>query len=411
MACSPFQTCALRILLALGVLLPAARATEWPHWRGPDRNGISVEKYWLTAWPAAGPAILWKGSVGLGFSSVTVSAGRLYTLGHASGQDTVFCLDATTGREIWKHSYPAELGDKFYEGGTTGTPTVDHDRVYTLSRWGDAFCFEAATGKILWNKNVQTETGARLPDWGFAGSPTIHENTLLLNVGEDGLALDKASGKILWKSSDKPSGYSTPLLWRRDGRLEIALASGQCYVGVDPASGKESWRMKWVTQYGLNAADPVPIADRLFISSGYGKGGALIKPVAGGEPEVIWKTKLLRTQFNSAILFEKYLYGVDGDTTDKPVLKCLDASDGSVKWSDNANAIRSFIIANGHFIALGDKGELILAPARSDAFQPTARFQALGGKCWTAPVLANGLLYCRNLRGDLVCIDLRVPTP
>ena len=165
--------------------------------------------------------------------------------------------------------------------------------------------------------------------------------------------------------------------------------------------------MKWLTQYGLNAADPVVDRDRLFISSGYGKGGALLKPVSGAEPEVVWKTKLLRTQMNGAILYGKHLYGVDGDTTEKPVLKCLDIADGTEKWADATTGVRSLIIADGRMILLGEKGELIIAPATPERFNPTARFQVLGGKCWTSPVLANGLVYCRNSRGDLVCVDLR----
>ena len=121
-------------------------ADDWAHWRGPARNGISAEKGWSSDWPAAGPPIVWKASVGAGFSSVSVANGRAFTMGNANGQDTVFCQDAKSGKEIWKHNYPAELGDKYFEGGTTGTPTVDGDRVFTLSRWGDAFCFEAASG-------------------------------------------------------------------------------------------------------------------------------------------------------------------------------------------------------------------------------------------------------------------------
>ena len=189
------------------------KAEDWPQWRGPARTGISAETKWSDQWPVAGPTILWKAKVGMGFSSFTVSGGRVFTMGNADNTDTVFALDAATGKELWKHSYPADLGDKYFEGGTTATPTVSGDRVYALSRWGDVFCFESASGKVVWTRNVQVDTGARVPGWGFSGSPLVLENTVLLNVGEAGLALDKATGKTLWQSSTKEAGYTTPLPW------------------------------------------------------------------------------------------------------------------------------------------------------------------------------------------------------
>ncbi|MEW6305312.1 MAG: PQQ-binding-like beta-propeller repeat protein [Verrucomicrobiota bacterium] len=383
----------------------AVQADDWPQWRGPQRNGISAEKGVPSQWPAGGPKIAWKANVGLGFSSFVVAKGRVYTMGHADEMDTVFCFDAATGKELWKHSYPAELGDKYFDGGTTGTPTIDGDRVYSLSRWGDTFCFEAATGKVVWSKNVQKETGVRIPDWGFTGAPLVHENLLVLNVGEAGMALDKSTGKIVWKSADENAGYSTPLPLRRDGQWLALLGNGQAYVAVNLRTGQEAWRMRWVTQYGVNAADPIidPATGNIFISSGYGKGGALFKP--GAHPEELWKTKALRTQLNGAVLVGGYLYGVDGDTTTKASLKCLDLKTGVVKWTHPNFGSGGLIVADGKLIALGGKGELMIAPVSPEGFKPTARAQVLGGDCWTAPVLANARIYCRNSRGNVVCVE------
>ena len=229
--------------LALALLclaMPVAPAADWPQWRGPQRTGVSPEKGWRETWPAHGPATAWKAQVGLGFSSVVIAQGRAFTLGHAEGQDTVWCLDAATGKVVWKHSYPAELGDKFYEGGTTGTPTVHGDHVFTLSRWGDVFCFEAANGRILWSKNVQKETGAPIPDWGFTGAPLVHENLVVLNVGDAGLALDPATGKVVWKSANQPAGYSTPLPVQRDGQWLALIGNGTSYVAVRLHDGREA---------------------------------------------------------------------------------------------------------------------------------------------------------------------------
>lgn len=394
------------VLAVIAVLDTGARAEDWPQWRGPQRNGTSTETGWRDTWPAEGPPIAWKAKVGLGFSGFVVARDRAFTLGHADGQDTVWCFDAAAGKILWKHSYPAELGDKFFEGGTTGTPTVAGDRVFTLSRWGDLFCFEAATGKIVWQKNIQKETGTRVPDWGFTGAPLVHENLLVLNVGDAGLALDPATGKILWQSANKSAGYSAPLPIRRDGQWLALLGNGGAYVAVHLRDGKEAWRIRWLTEYGINASDPIVEGDRLFLSTGYGKGGGLFK-LGAAEPEQLWKTKKLRTQMNAAVLFQGHLYGTDGDTTEKAALKCLDFATGDEKWTQPGFGSGAVILADGKLIALGGTGELLVAPATPDGFKPTARAQVLGGKCWTAPVLANGRVYCRNGRGDVVCVDVR----
>jgi outer membrane protein assembly factor BamB len=161
-------------------------ADAWPQWRGPNHNGISSETQCSDHWLPDDPPILWKANVGVGFSSFSVAKGRVYTMSNSDNRDTVFCFDAAPGKESWSHSYPAE---KYFDGGTTGTPTVDGERVFTLSRWGDVFCLEAATGKVIWTRNVQKETRVRIPTWGFSGSPLVFENLLLLTVGEAGLAL------------------------------------------------------------------------------------------------------------------------------------------------------------------------------------------------------------------------------
>lgn len=396
----------LALALAFACLMNT-RAADWPNWRGPSHNGVSAEKGWLDKWPDDGPKIAWKAKVGLGFSSVVVANGRVATAGHASDQDTVFCFDAETGKTLWKHTYPAELGDKYYEGGTTGTPTFSGDQLYWLSRWGDLFAFDGATGKILWQRNLQKEAETPVPTWGFTGAPLVHENLLILNVGDSGMAVDKATGKTVWESPDKEAAYSTPLPVQREGKSFVIIGSNKSYIAVEAANGKERWRMPWNTQYGVNAADPILSGDSVFVSSGYGKGAVLFEPWGSGAPKEVWKSKVLRTQLNPAVLWEDHVYGMDGDTGDKAPLKCIELATGKEKWSVPAIGSGGTIIADGKLIVTTDKGELIVAPATPSGFHPSARAQVAGGKVWTAPVLANGKIYCRNSRGDLTVVDVR----
>ncbi len=395
----------LALIPALGTAM-LAQAKDWPHWRGPDRNGISTESQWLHEWPADGPKVAWKANVGLGFSSFVVADTRAFTLGHEDEQDTVFCFDAPTGRVLWKHSYPAELGDKYFDGGTTGTPVVDGEQVYVLSRWGDLLSLAARDGKVLWSKNIQTETGARLPDWGFTGAPFVQGDRLFLNVGEAGVALDKKTGKVLWSSGKKDAGYSTPLPFTEGGSELAVFSSGAAYSAVRLHDGKVAWTIPWLTQYGVNAADPILHDGHVFLSTGYGKGSGLFKP-GSGSSEPLWKSKVLATQMSPAVLFEGHLYGTSGDTTTQAALKCVEFSTGREKWSQANFGSGGVIIADGRLIALNGTGELLTAPATPAGLKPTARAQVLGGKTWTAPVLANGFIFCRNSRGDIACLDVR----
>jgi len=400
-------TLTVAILVSLGLF---TRAEDWPQWRGPTRDGISREKGWLDQFPDQGPLIAWKTTVGLGFSSIVVGNTRAYTAGHADGSDTIFCFDATSGKEIWKQSYPSELGDKFFEGGTTGSPTLDGNRLYWLSRWGDLYSFDAASGKVIWNRQLVKETEVRVPSWGFTGAPTVYENLLILNVGEAGMAVDRETGREVWKSGEESeAGYSTPLPVTRSDKTEIWLGSGNSYRSVVPSSGKQIWSIKWLTEYGVNAADPIPYGDKVFIASGYGKGCALYAPpaTADGEPKEIWKNRILRTQLNGAVLVDKHLYGVDGDANSRARLKCIETETGKEVWAQPDFGTGGIIVADGKIIALAASGELMIAPVSTEGFKPTARAQILGGKSWTAPVLANGLVYCRNSRGDIVAVDLR----
>ena len=392
-------------LFLLFATTTAALANDWPQWRGPHRNGISDEKEWSAKWPADGPKVLWKASVGIGFSSFTVADGRVFTTGNADNTDTVFCFDAASGKQIWKHAYPADLGDKYFEGGTSGTPTVSGEQVFQLSRWGDLFCLNAATGKVLWTKNVQKETSARIPDWGYAGSVLMQGNLLILNIGGAGLAVDKTNGNIVWKSDDKDAGYSTPLPFKHGEDSLVLLSSGKGYSAVKTKTGEKVWSFEWGTRYGVNAADPVVNGDQIFISSGYNKGCAVVK---FGETTPVWQNKELKNQLALSVLLTGNLYGFDGDNgNSRSPLKCVDFATGTVKWDEKSITPGAVMIADGKLIILTGKGELIVAKATPEKFDVISRAPVLTGKCWTAPVLANGRIYCRNSTGDVVCLDVR----
>ncbi len=383
-------------------------AADWPRWRGPDLDGISKETDWSPKALNGEPKILWRAKLGMGFSSFAVAAGRVYTTGNTADTDTLFCFDAATGKELWKVSYPEPLDPKYYDGGTSATPTVDGDTVYQLSRKGLLLAVDARTGKEKWKKNVATEVGASIPDWGFAGSPYVSGALLVVNVGKHGTGLEKQTGKVMWRTGREASGYATPVPFELAGKKSLAIFGGKELAALDPASGQLLWSHPWKTEYDVNATDPIFTGNQVFLSTGYGTGGGLLA-LAGGRPKEVWANKNMHNMFNPSVLINGHLYGISGQSgkSGDSGLACVELATGKLKWLEKSLMFGAMTATTDKLIAIGEKGELVIAEVNPDKFVATSRAQVLGGRCWTTPVLADGRIYVRNAKGDMICVDVK----
>ena len=400
--------CAAALVLAAGVSTSAGQAGEtvtdekpavgeWSQWRGPNRDGVSTETGWLTDWPADGPKVLWKKSVGDGYSSIAVADGKAYTMGNSGGTDAVFCFDVETGRELWKKTYKCKAGG--YKG-PRGTPAVDEGRVYTLSREGLLVCWDAKTGKRNWFKDMARSYGTSPPQWGFACSPLVHGDLLIVDVGTL-VAFDKVTGKQKWKSDGFKPGYGSPMASALGSGTIIATFNEHGLLVVNARNGSEVGRYRWRTQYGANVVTPIVSGDKVFISSGYNVGCAVIQ-IGKGKPTSLWKSGKMRNHFNNCVLYKGHFYGFDEKT-----LRCLEFATGEEKWSKGGLGKGSLMLADGKLIVLSDRGSLQVADATPTGYKTTAQAKVLSGTCWTMPVLSGGRIFCRSYQGDLVCLDVR----
>jgi outer membrane protein assembly factor BamB len=396
---------ALLAVSASCFLLRQANAVDWPQWRGVNRDGVSNETISPANWGKEGLKQLWKKDVGTGVSSVAVTGGRLYTMGNSGNMDVVFCLDAATGAEIWRHTYPQPLDDRSFEGGPAGTPTVDGDKVYTLSHEGDLFCLAASTGKVVWKKNLPKDFNGFRQKFGYAGSPLVDGNLVIVDSGGPGastVALDKTTGAVRWKSGNDEAGYSSPVAFDLGGVRCVAVLKAEALVGLNAANGEELWRYPWKTKYDVNAPTPLVFGDKIFVTSGYGTGCTALQVRPGGV-SVLWRNKNMRSQLSSPVLVQGYIYGIDGDQGGGE-LRCLEVANGTVKWKANIGG-GALIAVGGYLVVLNERGELIVAEASPTNYRQVARAQVLGGHCWVAPAVADGRIYCKNNQGTLVCLD------
>ena len=389
------------MLMSMAEYLPAAESFDWPQFRGPNHDGISRETTWNPKALSGEPKIAWKANVGQGWSSVSVCGDKLFTTGNVEDNDIVYALSVKDGKEVWRYSYACQAGN---HAGPRSTPTTDGKVVYTLSRAGHLFCLSAADGKVIWQKSVLSELGAVNTMYGLAGSPVIYGDMLLLNVGETGVALDRMSGSTIWASRGK-GGYSTPVVFKNGDKDCVALFSSKGLRLVEPETGKRLASSDWETHHDCNAADPIHLNGKIFISSGYDTGCALID-VSGDQPQTVWQHKDMRNHFSSCVLVNGSLYGIDGNAG-KGSLKCIDFDSGKERWCKDLGFGGLMAVAE-ELIMLNESGDLFIVKASPAGFVEVASAKGILGKtCWTAPVLCRGIIYCRNNKGDIVAVDVR----
>ena len=385
--------------------LPLA-AGDWPNWMGPRLDGNSSEAGWSEKWPEDGLPQVWTAELGIGFSSVSVVDGLLYSMGHSDGKESVWCLKASTGDKVWSHSYAAELNPNLYEGGPGSTPTVDGDALYTLSVDGRLLCLDRKDGNVRWERNLQQEFDVGLPEWGFNSSPLILADTVLIQGGRVG-AFHRDSGAKIWQSEKHTPGYGSIRELKHDGKTFLASLDSDGVRICDATDGSQVAFEPWKSPFRTNSTTPIIVSDSIYISSGYNVGCGLFQ-FDGRQLTQIYANRHMRNHFSNSILFDGYLYGMDGNSNLGRVvtLTCMKYDTGEVIWKQRGLGCGSLMIADGKLLIQSETGDLVLAQATPEGYHEMARTTFLSDRCWTMPVLANGRVYGRNAQGKLVCVKL-----
>ncbi|MDB5386072.1 MAG: adh [Planctomycetaceae bacterium] len=393
-----------------------AKSAEWPQILGPDRNGISAETGLLNQWPAEGPKEVWRVPGGVGMSGLAISRGRLLTLVQRDGKQTVVALDANTGKPIWEQpvapQYRNPMGD-----GPRATPTIVGDQVFVFTGEGILLALNFQDGKIQWTHNVLKEHDGKEADYGMACSPLVVGGNVIVTAGAPDatvVAYDVKTGKQAWVSGNDVAGYSSPALLNVGGKSQVVVYTGGSVLGLDPQTGANSWRYPYETNYECNIAIPLSIQGKIFISSGENHGSALLSLKPNGKKfdiSEVWVSQgtksVLRTEWQTAILLDGYLYGMDNVGGAGPIthLTCINAATGERAWQQLRFGKGNLIAADGKLWISTMKGELVLLQANPKSYTEIGR-KVIIGTTRQAPALAGGLLYLRDDK-EIVCLDVK----
>jgi outer membrane protein assembly factor BamB len=402
-------------LAALAAAPHDAVASDWPQWRGADRTDHSTETGLLKSWPAGGPKQLWVyKEAGSGYSGPSIVADKYYTMGTRDDQEILIALDAKTGKELWTTKLGLILKNG-YGDGPRGTPTVDGDRIYTMSGRGDLSCVKNADGSIVWTQSME-KLGGKRPGWGYTESVLVDGPQVVCTPGGSKgaiAALDKTTGKTLWQTMDFTDGaqYASLVPINNNGVHQYIQQTMQSVAGVSAKDGKLVWRSEW---QGKTAVIPTPIYDdgMVYVSAGYGVGCKLIKLGAGGEASDVYQNTVMINHHGGVILLDGYLYGF----SDKGGWTCQNFKSGAAVWTSKALGKGAVGYADGMLYCLEEKsGTVALVEASPLAWKehgrltldPQSTIRSSQGRIWTHPVIVNGrlylrdqdLIYCYNVKG------------
>ena len=422
------------ILIFAGVLMvSSSESQEWPDWRGSNRDGIWKETGIVKKFNSKQIPLKWSIPCGAGYSGPTVSGGKVYLtdlVKNPEPSERVLCVDAGNGKVIWTYSYACQYGNMSYPDGPRASVVISDGKAYSLGTMGHLFCFNAQTGSVLWQHNLNQKYQIRMPIWGIASTPLIFENKLIIQTGGSNsasvLALDKNSGKELWRAMDDKISYSAPVLIRQAGKPVVVVWTAENLNGLDPKTGKVHWKIPFPLKMGMGISTPVRYADFLFVSSFY-NGSLLVK--LGQQTltaEKIWlragvseyKTDALHCVINTPFIKNDHIYGVDSYGE----LRCLSLETGDRIWED-LSAVNKNRWANIHFVGHGQQtwmfnehGELLiteLSPqglkiiSRAKLIDPTiGQLNRKGtGVTWSHPAFADRHIFARN-DNRLICAYL-----
>ena len=428
------------ISLMMGILLtiPAnLTAEDWSQWLGNNRDSNWTETGIVDSLPKQAN-VVWRSPIAGGYAGPAVVGNRVYVTDYVrkdgdntpdpgkrsklSGSERVLCLDAATGKQVWKHEYDCKYSIS-YAFGPRATPTVEGGHVYALGAEGHLNCLNADNGKLVWSKDLKKEYNLKeSPIWGFAAHPLVKGDTLYCLVGGNGsvaVAFDKKTGEEKWRAlSAKDQGYCPPTMINAGGIDQLLIWHASSLNSLNPETGEVYWTFPMKPAYEMSIIAPIKHGDYLYTTALQGE--SLLLKLDREKPAAteVWRGKGVHPDHNPPIIVDGHIYGVDV----KGHLRCVNLETGDRIWESLATTARGrpessttgFIVKNGDkYFLVNEVGELILAKMSPDGFEEIGRTKMLEPTSssfgrqvvWSHPAFANKCVFARNDK-EIVCISL-----
>ncbi|WP_395744431.1 PQQ-binding-like beta-propeller repeat protein [Prosthecobacter sp.] len=383
----------------------AFAAEDWPRWRGPNSDGRWNPQDIPADFARKEPVRLWKKDISAGFGGVTKSGNRVYVMDRLKTPrevERILCFDAESGREIWQQSWDVSYGGMDYATGPRSSVNITDGRAYALGATGVALCLDAETGQVIWQVDTVKTFGAKIPTWGFAASPVIDDTRVLLHVGAKAgsvIALEKSTGKELWRGGPDPAGYCTPEIIQHASTRQLIAWGPENIQSLDPDSGRVNWLYPYKITYGVSIAQPL-YHDGILLISGYWHGAKALQ--LGKSPSLLWENQKDICGLMSAPLFKDgVVYMLDKTRG----LRAFELKTGKILWSDdnkltpkNSNPQMSLVWmqeSSNLAALLNADGELVYVTLKPDKREELGRWQIIG-KTWAHPAFAGNRIFARS---------------
>ena len=389
----------------------------WANWLGPNHNG-SLDGVELATPPKNKEyKIIWQKKIGEGWSSPVVDNSSVFLHDRVGEQENVQSFDRLTGAENWSYSYRSGYRDDFgMINGPRSTPAVGKDVMISHGPQGLVHAFAKKSGKCLWTRDLKKDFSSPKGFFGRCSSPLIFKNTVIFDTGGPNaglVALSLEDGKTCWVSEPHGNDYSSPVpfFYGADQLCIAFMRDG--FLATEISSGKKRFFTPFRSRIdaSVNAASPLVLGNKVFLSSCYGVGAGLWswQSLSGDAPFSfvnLWKKEgVMDCHYSTPVAHNGYIYGYHGRQERGPVLRCIRSSDGQMAWEKSSIGTGNLIRIGGKILTLTDRGEMIVFSASPKSFNELHRQQILGTGGRSHFAVAHGLLFARDQR-RLICLDL-----
>ncbi len=400
--------------LTLGLVLSTASAAtdaspyheEWPQWRGPERDGIHRGAHWPTGLEEDKLQLTWRKELGPGYSSPVLTKTRVFTVETRDKRDEVVrAFDRRSGKELWATDWEGAMSVPFFARANGSwarcTPTVDEGRLYVGGMRDLLACLDAETGKLLWKVDFVERNQTPLPSFGFVSSPMVHGDHVYVQAGGGFMKLDKRTGGTKWKTLDDGGGmygsaFSSPVVENLGGRTLALVQTRSNLAGVDLETGREIWKHPVKAFRGMNILTPIVHRGGLFTSA-YGGRTSMFRPVAAGngtELELAWDNKL-QGYMSTPVVIEGHAYLHLRNTR----FACVNLDSGEIAWTSSKKfgKYMSLVAQGNRILALDERGILFLIQADTKDLEILSERKVSDQDTWAHVAVADSQVFVREL--------------